>query len=238
MSALKYTQVADRIRAQIAEGVLRPGEPVPSGAALARASGYSQLTCRKALRTLIKDGVLVPGTSPNARPRVAPPAAKHGEQSLADAARALSAFLASRRRAAGLTQPQLATMIGVSLTNVGHAETGRLWQSRRFWEGADKAVSANGELLALHDAYRAASVPADSPCAPAGTETEAANARRTGSTDETSPQVAVIVSGPVASVTVTWPDGTATTVYPPETPARPANDTTPANWPRGLAGWS
>jgi DNA-binding XRE family transcriptional regulator len=64
----------------------------------------------------------------------------------------------ARRRAAGLTQPQLAEAVGMSITTVGHAETGRLWQSRRFWELADKELRADGELLALHDAYRAASV--------------------------------------------------------------------------------
>ncbi len=132
-----------------------PGEPAPSGAALARMTGYSTLTCRKALGRLIKDGVLVPGTSPGARPRVPPHAPTRGERTLAAAARALSSALAARRRTAGLTQPQLAEIAGMSVTAIGHAETGRLWQSRRFWEHVDKGVGAGGELLALHDAYRA-----------------------------------------------------------------------------------
>jgi hypothetical protein len=38
----------------------------------------------------------------------------------------------------GLTQPQLAAVTGMSVTSIGHAETGRLWQSRRFWELGDK----------------------------------------------------------------------------------------------------
>ena len=202
-----------------------PGEPAPSGAALARATGYSQLTCRKALRTLIREGVLVPGASPGARPRVPLRGPTPGEQTLANAARALSASLASRRRAAGLTQPQLAEVVGVSVTTIGHAETGRLWQSRRFWELADKGVGAGGELLALHDAYRAAAVPADSATAPGDTEAEASA--------DILPVVAVAASVPVAAVTITWADGTVTTVYPPETPARSAN-ATPAYWPRGL----
>jgi hypothetical protein len=33
-----------------------------------------------------------------------------------------------------------------------HAETGRLWQSREFWEKADAALAADGELARLHDA--------------------------------------------------------------------------------------
>jgi hypothetical protein len=56
-------------------------------------------------------------------------------------------------------------------------------------------LHATGELLALHDAYRAAAVPAN----PA--------------------------SVPVAAVTITWTDGTVITAYPPETPARPADAT-------------
>ena len=71
----KYARVADAVRAQIADGTLRPGQPAPSGAALSRVTGYSTLTCRKALRVLIADGALVPGPSRNARPRVAGPAA-------------------------------------------------------------------------------------------------------------------------------------------------------------------
>jgi DNA-binding transcriptional regulator YhcF (GntR family) len=168
MSLPKYKKVADRVRALIAEGMLMPGEPAPSGASLARTTGYSTLTCRKALRTLISDGVLVSGASPGARPRVPSLAPTRGEQTVATAARALSSALAARRRTAGLTQPQLAKIAGMSVTAIGHAETGRLWQSRRFWEHVDKGVGAGGELLTLHDAYRAASTggPTDLPPPP------------------------------------------------------------------------
>lgn len=62
VSVPKYAQIAASIRAQTADGVLMPGEPAPSGAALSRVTGYSVLTCRRALRILINDGVLVPGT--------------------------------------------------------------------------------------------------------------------------------------------------------------------------------
>jgi DNA-binding transcriptional regulator YhcF (GntR family) len=223
MTLPKYAKVAASIRAQIADGTLTPGQPSPSGAALARETGYSTLTCRRALRTLIKDGVLAPGTSPNARPRVAGPATRR-EQTLADAVRTLSASLARHRRAMGLTQPQLAGLAGVSATTVGHAETGRLWQSRDFWEHADKALSAGGELLALHDAYRAATVPADA----AGTAQDTG----TQATADPPPTITVALSGPVTCVNITWADGEVTTVYPPQTPARPA-DATPVNCPRG-----
>jgi DNA-binding transcriptional regulator YhcF (GntR family) len=169
----KYLRVAAAIRRQIADGTLRPGQPAPSGAELGRAFGYSTLTCRKALRALTADGLLVPGPSRNARPRVADPHAPDLERDLADAARALSAGLAARRHAAGLTQAELAERAGVSVTTVGHAETGRTWQSRRFWERADAALGATGDLLRLHDAYRAAS----SPPRPAPTQRERAQAR-------------------------------------------------------------
>ncbi len=155
----KYLRVAAAIRRQIADGALRPGQPAPSGAELSRAFGFSTLTCRKALRALIADGLLVPGPSRNARPRVADPQAPDLDRDLADAARALSAGLAARRHAAGLTQAELAGLADVSVTTVGHAETGRTWQSRRFWERADTTLHAAGDLLRLHDAYRAASSP-------------------------------------------------------------------------------
>jgi helix-turn-helix protein len=143
----KHEQAGSIIRERIEAGTLRPGRPAPSGAELARATGYALLTCRRALRSLLKDGTLVPGPSPNARLRVAGRALDPGD--------ALSAALAARRRAAGLTQPELAALVGRSVTTVGHAETGRLWQGRQFWENADKALSACGELLRAHDAYRA-----------------------------------------------------------------------------------
>src|SRR5262245_18375590 len=56
----KYARVAASVLRQIADGTLRPGEPSPSGAALSRVTGYSTLTCRKALRQLIADGLLSP----------------------------------------------------------------------------------------------------------------------------------------------------------------------------------
>lgn len=168
----KYARVAAAVRGQIADGTLRPGEPAPSGAALSRVTGYSTLTCRKALRQLIADGLLTPGPSRNARPRVVGPPQPPAERDLASAARALATGLAARRRANGLTQPELARRVGVSVTTVGHAETGRLWQSRQFWERADAVLGVDGELLALHDAYREAGALA----APGATETSEAAA--------------------------------------------------------------
>jgi DNA-binding transcriptional regulator YhcF (GntR family) len=152
----KYEKVAAMVRSLIADGVLLPGDFAPSSRKLARATGYADMTCRRGLRTLIKDGVLVPGATPSARPRVP---GRVGENPHG-AGRSLSAAFAARRRAAGLTQREVAELIGMSVTTVAHAETGRMWQSRDFWERADKAVNADGELLALHDAYRTAEIPA------------------------------------------------------------------------------
>src|SRR6185312_13523566 len=74
----KYARVAVAVRSQIADGTLRPGEPAPSGAALSRATGYSTLTCRKALRQLIADGLLTPRTKPQCPPPRRRPAAASG----------------------------------------------------------------------------------------------------------------------------------------------------------------
>ena len=190
---------------QVADGVLAPGALAPSGAALSKMTGYSVMTCRRALRTLVKDGILAQGASPSARPRVPGP----GGHTLTDAKCALSTALAERRRAAGLTQPQLAQLIGVSITRVGHAETGRLWQSRPFWEYADKALNADGELLRLHDAYRAAEVPLERPTGDAEDPMSEIGPAESPAT------VTVDVPESVASITITWIDGGVTTVYPP-----------------------
>jgi len=195
----KYAQVAASVRAQIEDGMLLPGAPAPSGAALARATGFSDLTCRKALRLLIKSGVLLPGPSANARPRVA--SAADGAHTVTDAERVLSATLASLRRAAGLTQVELASIVGKSVTTVGHAETGRVWQSRDFWERADKALDACGELLRHHDDYRGAALART----------------KDGETESDNPFAAATDGAPgtVTCITISWGDGTTTTVYPP-----------------------
>jgi hypothetical protein len=236
----KYARVAAAVRGQIADGTLRPGQPAPSGAALSRITGYSTLTCRRALRVLVADGVLTPGPSRNARPRVAGPAQLPAERDLAAAARALSAGLAARRRAKGLTQPELAGRVGVSVTTIGHAETGRLWQSREFWEHADVILAGGGDLLALHDAYRAASASsaADTADGAGGAVTSGAAGARSAGREGDAPG-APAVNGQAAEpraclaggrrdaaaqgqaapacVMIMWGDGTVTTVRAPDT---------------------
>ena len=225
----KWARVAAAVRAQVADGTLRPGQPAPSGAALSRVTGYSTLTCRRALRALVADGVLVAGPSRNARPRVAGGVRPRAERDLAAAARALSAGLAARRRAAGLTQPELARHAVVSVTTVGHAETGRLWQSRRFWDRVDAVLGARGDLLRLHDAYREAAAAGSGAAALAG-EGEAAGtgggeaAATSGGPAQprgAASSVGCLPGGNVrampASVTIVWSDGTITTVHSPAT---------------------
>jgi hypothetical protein len=201
---LKRDHAAGLVRGMISDGTLRPGGPAPSAAALARKTGYSVLTCRTALRALVADGTLVPGVTPTARLRVAQPG---GTAPGPDTLRAeLSRSLGARRRAAGLTQPELAGKIGTSVTTVGHAETGRLWQSRGFWRLAGDALCDRGGLLQMYDAYRADE---------RGTEP--------GEDDRDSAQAPAVV-GPVlpvsviitpGAVVVTWPSGRKTTVRPP-----------------------
>ncbi len=191
----KYVQVAGIVRAQIADGTLKPGHSAPSGDALARLTGFSALTCRKGLRTLVTEGVLSPGPTPGARFRVTDSGDRPRSE---DTARRLSSTLTALRRVNGLTQPALAAVTGYSATTIGHAETGRLWQSRDFWQKADLALAAGGELTRLYDDYRAESGRPDvarEPSAPA----PAAD------------------TGPAAltHLTLHWSDGTTTTVYPP-----------------------
>ena len=193
----KYAQAAAIVRAQITDRTLKPGQPAPSGDALARLTGFSTLTCRKALRILVAEGTLSPGPSPGARPRVAVPAGPRP----GDAARQLSRAPAALRHVNGLTQPALSALTGYSVTTIGHAETGRLWQSREFWEKADLTLAAGGELTRLHDAYRAETPsPAD-----------------TGQPGTPPPDGP---AGPPALtyLTLHWSDGTATSAYPSDFP--------------------
>jgi hypothetical protein len=206
VAPLKRDGVARLVREKIADGTLKPGGAAPSAAALARETGYSSLTCRQALRALSADGTLARGVSVTARLRVAQPGA--GCRLDAEGLReALSRTLAARRRAGGLTQPGLAALLGVSVTTVGHAETGRTWQSREFWRRADGLLG--GEVLRLYDSYQAAGHAA-------GAET----ADRAGPR-EPAPALPVLP----ASVTITpdgvavvWPDGTKTLARPPGRP--------------------
>ena len=86
-----------------------------------------------------------------------------------------------------------------------HAETGRLWQSRGFWERADGGLLADSALLRLHEQYQAAAVRP----APAAGRPEAAPAA------PAPPALPASVTISPGGVTVTWPDGTTTVARPP-----------------------
>jgi transcriptional regulator with XRE-family HTH domain len=187
----------------IADGTLMPGAPVPSGAALARKTGYSVGTCRAALRSLLAAGTLARGASTNARLRVATAPGAGGALRPS-----LSSALAARRRAGGLTQPQLAALLGVSVTTVGHAETGRLWQSRKFWQQADRVLGAAGALLSMYDEHQAADDQAAAEESP-----------------EPAPPPLLLplrVTITPAGVVVVWPDGTESVARPPGCQDQPA----------------
>ncbi|HET6187527.1 MAG TPA: helix-turn-helix transcriptional regulator [Trebonia sp.] len=204
---LKRETAAALVRKRVADGSLKLGGAAPSAAALARETGYSTLTCRAALKTLVKDRTLARGLSPTARLRVAqPPGGVAGEADLLRVA--LSKALSGHRRAAGMTQPELAEKLGVSLTTVGHAETGRLWQSRDFWLRADLELGGAGELLGMFDRYKAAQ------CAPPEEADDAAPEEAAPDT-HAGPVLPASVTITADGVLVTWPDGTETVARPP-----------------------
>lgn len=149
----KRDAVLQVVRQRIGDGTLKPGASV-AAAALARETGTSVGTSRAALRLLLADGTLVEGASKTAQFKVAVPGASGDTAQTSQAE--LSRTLASLRRARGLTQPQLAAELGVSVTAVGHAETGRTWQKADFWHRADDVLSGRGKLVSLYDRYRAA----------------------------------------------------------------------------------
>ena len=152
MTPRRYAQAAAIVRDRITAGTLRPGEPAPSGAELARITGYAALTCRRVLRALIADGTLTEAPAPT--------------HALACRTRQRRRSCRRRLRPVGRARrppphrkphPDRPRRPRRSLGHhVGHAETGRTWQARQFWENCHKALNACGALLRLHDAYRAA----------------------------------------------------------------------------------
>lgn len=55
----KYRQLAEAIRAQVASGEIRPGDPAPTITELAAQYGCARQTCAKALRILVEEGILI-----------------------------------------------------------------------------------------------------------------------------------------------------------------------------------
>jgi DNA-binding XRE family transcriptional regulator len=70
---------------------------------------------------------------------------------VAEAWSALGRQLAASRRAAGLSQEQLAPLADFSRSTIANAETGRQRVTRRFWERCDTALETGGALARGHD---------------------------------------------------------------------------------------
>jgi transcriptional regulator with XRE-family HTH domain len=68
--------------------------------------------------------------------------------------RGLGRQLASLRQAAGLTQHQLAELVGYSRGTLSSAESGRFDQARRFWQRIDDMLNAQGRLVGRYDDLR------------------------------------------------------------------------------------
>jgi DNA-binding transcriptional regulator YhcF (GntR family) len=201
---LKRDAVIRLVRQMIADGTLKPGGAAPSGRALARETGFQPATCRRALGDLVEDGTLTRGVSATGRLRVAQPGGGcHPDVEMLQ--EKLSRALAARRKAARLTQQQLADVLGVSVTTAGHAETGRTWQSRDFWRHADHLLVADGDLLHLYDTYEVAVRAAP----------EAAGGDVPAETSAVLPVLPVSVTITPDGVAVAWPDGTQTLVRAP-----------------------
>jgi transcriptional regulator with XRE-family HTH domain len=62
--------------------------------------------------------------------------------------------LAAYRKAAGVAQEQLASLIFVSRSTVANVETGRQRVSGAFWEQCDTVLSTGGVLTVRYDALR------------------------------------------------------------------------------------
>lgn len=72
-------------------------------------------------------------------------------QTAAVMVRELGRQLAALRRAAGLTQHQLAALTSFSRITLSLAEIGRESHARQFWEACDKALDTGGALTAGFD---------------------------------------------------------------------------------------
>jgi DNA-binding transcriptional MocR family regulator len=146
-----HLTIAAMIRGQIADGTLEPGGFAPSIRELRRITGHDKSTCQKAVRELVIQGELVRWPYRTSRPTV--PGTTVDSKAITNA-QALSKGLRTRRGESGLTQEDLAELIGFSVTAIGHAETCRLWQAKDFWEKVDDVLEAQGALLALYDRYK------------------------------------------------------------------------------------
>jgi tetratricopeptide (TPR) repeat protein len=75
--------------------------------------------------------------------------------SIDEARRALGAKLAAYRRAAGLNQDTLASLLSYSRSTIANVETGRQHVSNDFWQEADAHCGAGGALIEANDEVEA-----------------------------------------------------------------------------------
>ena len=146
----KYEQAAAIVRAQITDGTLKPGQPPPRRG---RAGPPTLIHAHLPQGPAHPDHGRHPHTgaepgrpSPRRRPRRAAPRGR-GPPAVPRAGRG-----APRQR------PDSARPVRPDRL-LGHHDRARrdrrLWQSRQFWEKADLALAARGELTSLYDACRA-----------------------------------------------------------------------------------
>lgn len=74
-----------------------------------------------------------------------------GSAEIEKSRRALGSRLAEHRRAAGLSQHQLAGLIGYSRSAIATAETGRRPAARDFWQRCDQVLVTGGVLVRMCD---------------------------------------------------------------------------------------
>ncbi|MEV0051125.1 helix-turn-helix transcriptional regulator [Saccharopolyspora shandongensis] len=72
-------------------------------------------------------------------------------EAIAELRRALGAALRGYREASPLDQTAIGRITAYSRTSISHIEAGRQFPGRGFWETADRALEASGELLTQFD---------------------------------------------------------------------------------------
>jgi DNA-binding transcriptional MocR family regulator len=156
VNRVRWVEAAEMVRKMIKAGEILPGDLAPSAVELAGRTGVSRATCRKALLMMAKQGELLPPVSRASRPRV--PGGEPPDRTVLK----LSSALATARRAAGLTQAQLAERAGLSTWSVHSAETAEFRRpAPERWAKLDQAAGAGGELVRMHADWQASREPRD-----------------------------------------------------------------------------